>query len=210
MSGERRGAHPAGRGSTRVHAGGAVQLPVAGLLQPAQRGGADQQPLAGGSGFERPGIRGLAKMRLRVTMAITGDGLGAHPGRLATPRGRTVRTRYVTVHSGHELAMSSSSLDGYWITADAAPSLIPNIHRKSHPPPRALPPFTAASFVWIFGCGNSFISCGFLSEATGERQCTECTDLRLVNQAPPVRRPAALSLSATLPHERPRGDRTGR
>ena len=27
--------------------------------------------LAGGFGFERPGIRGLAKMRLRVTMALT-------------------------------------------------------------------------------------------------------------------------------------------
>ena len=27
--------------------------------------------LAGGFGFERPGIRGLAKMRLRVTMAMT-------------------------------------------------------------------------------------------------------------------------------------------
>ena len=74
-----------------------------------------------------------------------------HPAALTTPPGRTVRTRYVTVHSGHELARSSSSLDGYWIAADAAPSLIPNIHRKSHPPPRALPPFTAASFVWIFG-----------------------------------------------------------
>ena len=70
-----------------------------------------------------------------------------HPAALTTPPGRTVRTRYVTVHSGHELARSSSSLDGYWIAADAAPSLIPNIHRKSHPPPRALPPFTAASFV---------------------------------------------------------------
>ena len=27
--------------------------------------------LAGGFGFERPGIHGLAKMRLRVTMAMT-------------------------------------------------------------------------------------------------------------------------------------------
>ena len=27
--------------------------------------------LAGGFGFERPGIRGLAKMQLRVTMALT-------------------------------------------------------------------------------------------------------------------------------------------
>ena len=44
---------------------------VAGLLEPAQRGGAGQQPAAGGFGFERPGIRGLAKMRLRVTMAMT-------------------------------------------------------------------------------------------------------------------------------------------
>ena len=44
---------------------------MAGLLRPAQRGGAGQPRLAGGFGFERPGIRGLAKMRLRVTMALT-------------------------------------------------------------------------------------------------------------------------------------------
>ena len=82
------------------------------------------------------------------------------PGpRSSTPPGRTVRTRYVTVHSGHELARSSSSLDGYWIAVDAAPSLIPNIHRKSHPPPRALPPFTAASL-------PPPRSCGSLDEAT--------------------------------------------
>ena len=72
MSGERRGAHPAGRGSARVHTGGAVQLPVAGLLRSsAVRWSRVNSRLAGGFGFERPGIRGLATMRLRVTMAIT-------------------------------------------------------------------------------------------------------------------------------------------
>ena len=44
--------------------------------------------LAGGFGFERPGIRGLAKMRLRVTMALTimlAVALGASaPARVST------------------------------------------------------------------------------------------------------------------------------
>ena len=37
----------------------------------AQRRGAGQQPVGGAFGFERPGIRGLAKMHLRITMALT-------------------------------------------------------------------------------------------------------------------------------------------
>ena len=83
MSGERRGAHPAGRGSARVHAGGASTYRWQDFYD--QRGAVERvnSRLAGGFGFERPGIRGLAKMRLRATMAMTimlAMAL-AHPGR---------------------------------------------------------------------------------------------------------------------------------
>ena len=71
VSGKRRGAHPAGRGSARVHAGGAVQLPVAGLLRPVRCRGAGQQPVGRRLRVRATGHRGLAKMQLRVTMALT-------------------------------------------------------------------------------------------------------------------------------------------
>ena len=64
-----------------VHPAGALQLPVAGLLRPAQRGGAGQQPVGRRVGSERPGIRGLTRVRLRITTGDdhhAGDCLGAH------------------------------------------------------------------------------------------------------------------------------------
>ena len=70
-----------------------------------------------------PDPQSLPQLDVRLGSPADYNDLLDHLAALATPRGRTVRTRYVTVHSGHELAMSSSSLDGYWITADAAPSL---------------------------------------------------------------------------------------
>ena len=59
--------------------GDAVQLSgwtrIGGCSRPVARASYRWQRLnsrlAGGFGFERPGIRGLAKMRLRVTMALT-------------------------------------------------------------------------------------------------------------------------------------------
>ena len=71
MPGGRRGAHPARGGSARVHPGGALQLCLADYYD--QRSAVERvnSRLAGGFGFERPGIRGLAKMQLRVTMALT-------------------------------------------------------------------------------------------------------------------------------------------
>ena len=61
---------PLGRGSASVHAGGAFQLRWQDYYD--QRSAVERvnSRLAGGFGFERPGIRGLAKMRMRVTMAI--------------------------------------------------------------------------------------------------------------------------------------------
>ena len=55
--------HPVGGGSTGIHPGGPLQLRVAGLLRPAQRGGAGQQPVGGPFGFEHPFIRGLASIQ---------------------------------------------------------------------------------------------------------------------------------------------------
>ena len=86
VSGERRGAHPAGRGSARVHAGGAVQLPVAGLLRRARCGGAGQQPVGGrvrirAPGHPRSGEDAVARHHGDDDHA--GDGPGAHPGRPA-------------------------------------------------------------------------------------------------------------------------------
>ena len=72
MPGSQGAADPAVRRSAGVHLGGAIQLRLEGLLRPAQRPGAGQQPvLADPFGFERPFIRGLKKMRLRCTMALT-------------------------------------------------------------------------------------------------------------------------------------------
>ena len=81
---ERRGAHPAGRGSARVHAGGAVQLPVAGLLRPAWCRGAGQQPVGRrlrvrATGHPRTGEDEVARHHGADDHA--GDGRGAHPRR---------------------------------------------------------------------------------------------------------------------------------
>ena len=73
LAGRARGAHPAGRGSARV------RTPVARSSTYRWQDYYDQRSavervnsrLAGGFGFERPGIRRLAKMQLRVTMALT-------------------------------------------------------------------------------------------------------------------------------------------
>ena len=78
------GAHSAGRGSAGVHAGGAFQLPVAGLLRPTPRGGAGQQPVGRrfrvrATGHPRAGQDAAARHGGDDDHA--GDGLGAHPGR---------------------------------------------------------------------------------------------------------------------------------
>ena len=82
VPGERRGAHPAGRGSARVHAGGTVQLSVAGLLRPARRGGTGQQPVGWRLRVRatgHPRAVGDAAARHHGADDHAGDGLGAHP-----------------------------------------------------------------------------------------------------------------------------------
>ena len=62
---------PLAAGSPGVHAGGAVQLPWQDYYDERSAVERVNSRLAGGFGFERPGIRGLAKMQLRITMALT-------------------------------------------------------------------------------------------------------------------------------------------
>ena len=89
VSRERRGTHPAGRGPAGVHAGGTFQLPVAGLLRPAPRCGAGQQPVGRrlrvrASGHPRAGQD--APARHHGDDHHAGDGPGPHPRRsVGTP-----------------------------------------------------------------------------------------------------------------------------
>ena len=72
MSGERRGAHPVGRGSAGVHAGSAVRLPVAGLLRTrAVRWSESTADWRAGSGSSDRASAGWRRCGLRVTMAMT-------------------------------------------------------------------------------------------------------------------------------------------
>ena len=74
----------AGRASPRLYIWGAMVLQhftsCGWQADYDPRGGAVNSRLAGGLGFERPGIRGLANMRLRVTMALTITLALAHTG----------------------------------------------------------------------------------------------------------------------------------
>ena len=84
------------RGSARVHAGGAVQLPVARLLRPARRGGAGQQPVGWrlrvrATGHPRAGEDAVARQHGADDHA--GDGPGAHPGRPARGPAESGQTR---------------------------------------------------------------------------------------------------------------------
>ena len=86
---ERCGAHPAGRGSAGVHAGGAVQLPVAGLLRRARCGGAGQQPVGGririrASGHPRAGHDAPARHHGDDDHAGDGPGGASAPASLNT------------------------------------------------------------------------------------------------------------------------------
>ena len=79
VPGERRGAHPAGRGTAGVHAGGAVQPLMAGFLRPARCRGAGQQRVgrrlpARGTGHPRAGEDAAARHHGADDHA--GDGLG--------------------------------------------------------------------------------------------------------------------------------------
>ena len=71
VSGGHGGAYSAQRGSARVHPGGALQLRLEDRYD--QRSAVERvnSRLAGPFGFDDPFIRGLAKMRLRCTLALS-------------------------------------------------------------------------------------------------------------------------------------------